>query len=226
MLESLELDALPDTENDPAAVDRIFAEKPAAEWECTFDRTGVWYTRVARFDRGGDVLLDVDGGGGGAPMASRPPVASPSAAAAAAAAEQPATGAAGGRGLMSRVAEQAAITGGFLYERGGAVTTADTSNAPLRLRQKLVANPIQISTGLGGDVAANPAHAIATAVAPPAPLLAEHTEDIMLEAVSREEYESLRALGAFGAEKAADAAAKSNVELLAASHTPGAKSKL
>eukprot|EP00729_Bicosta_minor_P020258 gene20258-25157_t len=41
LLESLGLDALPDSEADPAAIDKLFRQKDAAAWETIFDRTGV-----------------------------------------------------------------------------------------------------------------------------------------------------------------------------------------
>lgn len=125
------------------------------------------YTRIARFDRDGDVLMGIGG--------------------------------AHERGQMSRVAEQAEITGGFLYTNvtntsaQSATAGAGAVAAASKGAQKLVANPIKICGAQNAKATA------AVIIAPPAPLLAEHTEEIMMEAVERDEYLALVAAGAFGA---------------------------
>ena len=53
---------------DLAQLDALFATKDAAEWEALFDREGVWYTRVMRFE---DVLGGVDVAGGSMSQAAQ-----------------------------------------------------------------------------------------------------------------------------------------------------------
>lgn len=53
LLAALGLDKAPPT---PDGLDAIILTKDAADWERIFDTAGVWYTRVARFDRPHDVL--------------------------------------------------------------------------------------------------------------------------------------------------------------------------
>lgn len=81
---------------------------------------------------------------------------------------------------MSQVAKQAKETGGFLVSE----YSGD---------QKMVANPIQIGRGL-----LDQSGVAQVTLAPKAPKLSEHTEEVMIETLGREVYESLRALGAFG----------------------------
>lgn len=142
-------------------------------WQCVKTERFQWfcnllrYTRIARFDRDGDVLMGIGG--------------------------------AHERGQMSRVAEQAEITGGFLYTNvtntsaQSATAGAGAVAAASKGAQKLVANPIKICGAQNAKATA------AVIIAPPAPLLAEHTEEIMMEAVERDEYLALVAAGAFGA---------------------------